>query len=121
MLNLTLILTGVSLNAFAQIFLKKGMIDIGHFAFSLANVLPIGLKVVFNPFILSGLTCHAVSVIVWLLVLSRVEVSFAYSFLSVGYVITAVIGYLAFGENLSAFRISGIALVCFGVMLISRS
>jgi multidrug transporter EmrE-like cation transporter len=116
-----LILSGVLLNAFAQIFLKKGMMAIGEFEFSWSNALPVATSVASSPSVVLGFACYIVSVLIWLLVLSRVEVSFAYPFLSVGYIVTAAFGYYAFHEHLSAYRISGIALICFGVYLISRS
>jgi len=118
---LPLILLGVMLNAAAQLFLKEGMRRIGHFDFVWANIVPIGLQVGMNVFVLAGLTCYVVSVGVWLLVLSRVEVSFAYPLLSVGYIVNAVGGYYLFQESLSLPRISGIVVIMFGVYLITRS
>lgn len=116
-----LILSGVLLNATAQILLKQGMSTIGHFAFTAENALPIAYKAALNPHILAGLFCYVVSVVIWMLVLSRVEVSFAYPFLSVGYVVTAVAGYLLFQDNLGLERVAGIALICLGVVLVARS
>jgi multidrug transporter EmrE-like cation transporter len=116
-----LILSGVLLNAAAQLFLKKGMTSLGEFAFSVAETAPALMRAAFNPYIIAGLASYAVSVLIWMLVLSRAEVSFAYPFLSVGYIVTAVAGYMLFGENLSGVRIGGIALICLGVVLISRS
>jgi hypothetical protein len=81
---LPLILFGVLLNAAAQLFLKEGMRRIGHFDFVWANFFPIAVQVAGNIFILGGLLCYIISVAVWLLVLSRVEVSYAYPLLSVG-------------------------------------
>jgi len=121
MQNFALILAGVLLNAFAQIALKQGMRQIGYFTFTLDNVLPIGLRVVVNPYVLAGLSCYVASVVFWLLVLSRVPVSLAYPMLSIGYIVTAVFAYFAFGENLSAIRIAGIVLIIAGVFLLSRS
>lgn len=116
-----LILSGVFLNAFAQFFLKKGMLSIGHFEFTLANAIPIGIKAAMNWAIVAGLTCYVVSVVVWMLVLSRVEVSYAYPFLSVGYVLTTILGYMYFNEAVSLERVGGIALICLGVIIVSRS
>lgn len=116
-----LILSGVFLNAFAQFFLKQGMIKIGHFEFTAANAVPIGIKAGTNPSIIAGLTCYVVSVIVWMLVLSRVEVSYAYPFLSVGYILTAFLGYWYFSEVITAGRIFGIFLICLGVIFVARS
>ena len=116
-----LILSGVLLNAAAQLFLRKGMLAIGSFAFSTENVFPIAIKAATNLFVVLGLTCYVVSVLLWMLVLSRVEVSFAYPFLSIGYIVTAVVGYVYFGEMVDANRIVGILLICAGVVFISRS
>ncbi len=121
MTYLPLIMLGVMLNAAAQLLLKEGMRRIGHFDFIWANLVPIAVQVAGNVFILGGLACYVVSVAVWLLVLSRVEVSFAYPLLSVGYIVNAVAGYYLFQENLSAPRISGIVIICVGVYFVTRS
>lgn len=118
---LPLILLGVLLNATAQLCLKQGMRQVGHFAFSLNNLAPIGFKVALNPFVFAGLVCYVVSVVVWLLALSRVEVSYAYPLLSVGYVVTAFAGQLFFGEALGPMRWAGILVICLGVYLVTRS
>jgi len=116
-----LILLGVLLNAAAQLFLKEGMRRIGHFDFVWSNLVPITLQVAGNIFILGGLLCYVISVAVWLLVLSRVEVSYAYPLLSVGYIVNAVAGYYLFQENLSITRISGILIICIGVYFVTKS
>lgn len=121
MTYLPLILLGVLLNAAAQLCLKEGMRRIGHFEFVWTNLLPIGLQVAGNVFVLGGLLLYVVSVAVWLLVLSRVEVSFAYPLLSVGYIVNAVAGYYLFQENLSLPRITGILIICVGVYFVTRS
>ncbi|HEY6012152.1 MAG TPA: SMR family transporter [Nitrospirota bacterium] len=121
MTYLPLILLGVLLNAAAQLFLKEGMRRIGHFEFVWANAVPIALQVSMNVFVLAGLFCYVISVAVWLLVLSRVEVSFAYPLLSVGYIGNAVAGYYLFQENLSITRITGILIICVGVYFVTKS
>lgn len=116
-----LILLGVLLNAAAQLLLKAGMSQIGHFEFSMANALPIGLKVAANPPIIAGLFAYVVSVVVWLLVLSRVQVSYAYPMLSIGYIVNAVAAYYLFGEPMSVLRVTGIFVIISGVYLVSQS
>jgi multidrug transporter EmrE-like cation transporter len=116
-----LILCGVLLNAGAQLLLKAGMGQIGHFEFSMANVLPIGVKVIANPPILTGLTMYVMSVVVWLLVLSRVPVSFAYPMLSIGYVVNALAAFYLFGEPLTSMRMLGIFIIIAGVYLVAQS
>ena len=118
---LPLILLGVFLNAAAQLSLKQGMRTIGHFAFSLENIFPIGTRVILNPFVFAGLVCYVISVIVWLMALSRVEVSYAYPLLSVGYIVTAFAGQFFFQEALGPMRWAGILIICIGVFLVTRS
>lgn len=116
-----LILLGVLLNAGAQLLLKAGMSQIGHFEFSLANLIPIGTKVMLNPPILTGLFAYVMSVAVWLLVLSRVQVSYAYPMLSIGYIVNAIAAYFLFGEAMSIARVTGIFIIISGVYLVSQS
>lgn len=116
-----LIFLGVFLNAAAQLLLKAGMGQIGHFEFSTINIIPIGLKVALCPAIIGGLFLYVFSVVVWLLVLSRVEVSYAYPLLSVGYVVNALAAYFLFAEDLSLIRIVGIFIIIAGVFLVARS
>lgn len=121
LLSFGLVLTGVLLNALAQLLLKAGTNAIGHFDYSLANAWPIGLKVAQQPHILGGLACYGVSVIVWILALSRVQVSIAYPMLSLGYVVNAAAAYYLFGEDVNAMRMGGILVIIVGVVLVARS
>lgn len=117
---LPLILFGVFLNAAAQLFLKKGMTEIGVFDFSFSSLPRTALAIMTNLPVLGGLFCYVVSVIVWLMVLSRVEVSYAYPLLSVGYIVTAIAGYYLFGEALTLTRVLGIFVIILGVYLVMR-
>ena len=116
-----LILTGVLLNAFAQLLLKAGARDVGQFDFTMANMVPIGLKLATNLPIIGGLTCYVVSVVFWILALSRVEVSIAYPMLSIGYVVNAALAYWLFGEAVGPMRIAGIAVIILGVFIVAKS
>jgi multidrug transporter EmrE-like cation transporter len=120
MMIFALILLGVLLNAGAQILLKAGMSQIGHFEFTLANAMPIGVKVMANPPIITGLFMYAISVMVWLMVLSRVQVSFAYPMLSIGYIVNAFAAYYLFGEPLTSMRMLGIFIIITGVYLVAK-
>ncbi|MBK6981117.1 MAG: EamA family transporter [Betaproteobacteria bacterium] len=118
---LALVLAGVLLNAAAQLLLKAGTNRIGEFAFTLDNVVPVGLKVAASPFVLGGMACYAVSLVVWILALSRVPVSVAYPMLSIGYVVNAVAAWMLFGESLAAQKLVGIGFIVVGVWLVARS
>lgn len=118
---LALILCGVLLNASAQLLLKAGMNNIGQFAFSWANVWPISIKLAANPFIILGLSCYVFSVIFWLLVLSRTDLSYAYPLVSIGYIITTIAAVLFLHEAVSLQRIIGILIIMLGVYLVTRT
>jgi multidrug transporter EmrE-like cation transporter len=85
------------------------------------NIVPIGMRVATSPPILAGLACYGVSVVVWILALSRVPVSVAYPLLSIGYIVNAVAAWYLFGESITAQKLVGIAFIIAGVWLVARS
>ena len=120
-LSFSLLMTGVLLNAGAQLLLKAGTNSVGAFEFSRENLLPIGWKLATEPHIAGGLGCYVISVVVWILALSRVEVSIAYPLLSVGYVVNAIAAWYLLGEALTPLRLTGIGVIIIGVVLVARS
>ena len=120
-LTFSLLVTGVLLNAGAQLLLKEGTNRIGDFAFGMENVLPFGARIATSPPIIAGLSCYVVSVVVWILALSRVPVSVAYPMLSIGYVVNAAAAWWLFGESVTAQKMIGIAFIVVGVYLVARS
>ena len=120
-LTFSLVLTGVLLNAAAQLLLKAGTNRVGEFSFSLGNVVPVGMQLLLNPPIAAGLGCYVVSVVVWILALSRVPVSVAYPMLSLGYVVNAFAAWMLFGESLAVQKLVGIGFIIVGVFLVARS
>ncbi|MCF2133639.1 MULTISPECIES: SMR family transporter [Burkholderiaceae] len=119
-ISLACILSGVLLNTCAQLLLKAGVNAVGHFEFSAANIVPISVRLVTQWPIIGGLACYVVSVVVWILGLSRVDVSIAYPMLSLGYAVNAVAAWYLFGEVMSAQRLVGIGIILFGVVVLAR-
>ena len=120
-LTFSLVMLGVLLNAAAQLLLKAGTNRVGEFAFALDNLGPIGGKLATSPYIAGGLACYVVSVVVWILALSRVPVSVAYPMLSVGYIVNALAAWYLFGESLSMQKLLGIGFIVVGGSLVARS
>jgi len=118
-MNIVMILASVALNALAQLLIRKGMLGIGEVGVS-SLFSHIGAMIT-NLWLWLAMMSYAVSIFLWMSVLSKVEVSFAYPFLSIGYILAAVAGYMLFNEHLSLTRILGIVVICVGVILISRS
>jgi len=104
------ILTGVLLNAGAQLLLKAG-----------TNARPLGLALAIEPHILGGLACYVVSVVVWVIGLSKVPVSIAYPMLSIGYVVNAIAAYYLLNEAVTPLRFTGIGIIIVGVFVVARS
>ncbi len=119
--SLTCIVIGVMLNAVAQLLLKAGVRAVGEFDISLANVVPVGLKIATQLPIIGGLCCYVLSVVVWIVGLSRVEVSVAYPMLSLGYVVNAFAAWYLFGEVMTMQRLIGIGIILIGVLVLARS
>lgn len=120
-LILSLILLDVVLNVTGQLSLKHGMSKFGNFSLSLEALPPIFLKAAVNPHVILGLVCYGLGFMVWLIVLSKAEVSYAYPLISLGYVFTAILARLLFGEAVTLTRMAGILVTCLGVFLIARS
>ena len=116
-----LVLIGVLLNAAAQLLLKAGTNAVGSFDFTAANIVPVGTRLALQPAILAGMACYVVSLVVWIMGLSRVQVSVAYPMLSIGYVINAVAAWYLFGESVGALRMTGIGFIIVGVFLVAKS
>ena len=117
--NIILILSSVLLNATAQLLIRKGMLQVGQL--EMKNLIQSVLPMIGNLWLWLAMFSYAISIFLWISVLSKVEVSFAYPFLSIGYIVAAVAGYIFFNEDISFVRIAGIIVICIGVILISRS
>ncbi len=121
LLEFSLILFGVLLNALAQLLLKAGVRQMGHFDFTFANAWPVTTTLATNFPVIGGLSCYVVSVVVWILALSRVEVSMAYPMLSIGYVLNAGLAWYLFDEAVGPQRLLGIGVIIIGVIMVARS
>jgi multidrug transporter EmrE-like cation transporter len=117
-----LIFTGVGLNAAAQLLLKVAVKPLQHFTAFNAEILSNSVMILLKsaPF-WTGMVCYGASVCVWLAALSKAPVSTAYPMLSLGYVVVAAVSVYWLGESMTPGKVFGIALICAGVVLVSRS
>jgi drug/metabolite transporter (DMT)-like permease len=121
--SIILVLVGFDIifNVIGQLFLKYGMSKLGDFKISLNTLLPVFIKAFLNPYILLGLGCYITGFLIWLIVLAKAEISYAYPLISLGYVLTAIMGWWLLGENVTWVRMAGIFVTCIGVFIISQS
>jgi multidrug transporter EmrE-like cation transporter len=109
------------LNAIAQLLLKAGAGSLTNIELRASNAAAIAGRLIFNVPIIAGLGCYALSVVVWILALARVEVTVAYPMLSLGYVVNALAAWWLFNESLNGARLAGIGIILVGVWLVARS
>jgi multidrug transporter EmrE-like cation transporter len=117
MLTLVAILMSVLLSVVAQILLKQGMTN---FSQDSENWWAISYSIFTNSFIILGLTCYGLSMVVWLYVLSKVDVSRAYPFVGLGFIGTMLFAHYFLGEVVTLTKIMGTMLVVFGIILLAK-
>ncbi len=115
-MNLILILSSVFLNAMAQVFLKlwtwKLILKESYFD-TIISILT-------NYFLIWGLSFYVISVVIWIYVLSKVEVSYAYPFLSLWFIIVSFLWFFLLGESMNMYKILWIIFIVFWVILIYK-
>lgn len=116
-----LILLSVSLSATAQITLKLGMSSpFVQQAIASASAFSIFSSILTNGFVMGGLALYFASAAVWLFVLAKVEVSFAYPFVGLGFILTMLLAYIINGEALSVAKIIGTLCIAIGIAFIAQ-
>jgi len=120
-----LLLSSIILTATAQLLMKTGMMGLGELSYNwqfveqlLYSESLISLFIVF-----SGLACYGLSMIAWIGVLTRIDLSIAYPFLSISYILVYLAALLLpwLNESFSLLRFSGIIFISIGLILITRS
>ena len=115
------ILISVLGSAAGQILLKKGMNSMGPLTLSLNQLVATLWRMATNPYVFIGLTIYLFGTIFWLAALSRVDLSYAYPFASLSYVIMLTASWLLFDEKISLGRLLGTVVIGIGVLLIYRN
>ncbi len=115
------LMTGVLLNAAAQLLLKAGTNALGVLTLDADTWFATLLRMATQSHFILGTGCYVLSLFVWILGLSRVPVSVAYPLLSVGYIVNAVAAHYLFGEAVTVTRWLGIGFIIIGVWLVARS
>ena len=117
---LVLVLVCITLGSFGQIYIKKGLNEVG--GFKLNEILSTKFFTTFlNPNVFLGLSLYVISTVFWLVLLSMGDVSFVYPFIALAYVLTAFLAIFYFNESISATRWIAILIIVGGVFLLMRS
>lgn len=116
-----LILFTVFTNFGSQILLKKGMMSIESFDISATGLMKAFPLIVLNPFVILGMLLMFISMGSHLVVLSKVDISYAYPFLGLSFVLITLYGYYVLSEPVNFYRILGVVAICIGVALVAKS
>jgi multidrug transporter EmrE-like cation transporter len=119
MKGVPLILLAVLLGAVGQVIMKMGMKIYGQV--SAASVWSQLVPILKVPQVFLGFVCYGVSAVLWIAVVSNVDLSLAYPMVSLAYVVVFLASWFFLGEHISALRIAGLVLIVAGVLVISRS
>jgi drug/metabolite transporter (DMT)-like permease len=118
--TLFLILLCVGLSAIAQITLKAGMSSAKVIAaMAGGDGLAATMTVATEPLVVGGLMLYGIGAVAWLLVLSKVDVSTAYPFIGIGFIVTTALAAMLLGEHVGMMRWVGTLLVAGGVYLVA--
>jgi len=121
MKDLGYVLASVILNVLGQLSIKKGALLKGPMDLGGQTLFTTIYKTFSSPYIILGLLLYGISAFFWIIALSRVDLSYAYPILSLGYVLIMVLSYWLFQEQLNAMRILGTLTVVIGLCFIFKS
>ena len=114
-----ILVIAVSFGVIGQLLLKQGLTQLGEY--TLKTVLTHLPQIFSNLLVLGGFLCYLVSSILWIVVVSRVPLSYAYPMIGLGYVFVVLLSMIIFKEQVSLVRWIGVVTICLGVFLISRT
>jgi len=117
-----MIFVSVLIGVFGQLSLKTGMTQVGRIdAQVLAHPAQLFVRIFTTPIILAGLALYIVGTLIWLVVLSRLDLSFAYPLVATTYVFTPLLAHLILREPIPSLRWLGIVLILAGVYIVARA
>lgn len=114
---MTVLIVALCLGALGQICLKAGLRTLGPDP-SVGVVLA---SIVRNWLVLGGFACYGISSLLYLVALSRLDLSYAYPMVALTYIIVTVLAWRLLGEVVPVARIIGLAVICVGVIVVAVS
>lgn len=119
--DLLLLTITVLLNVFGQLAMKKGMTAVGVVTFEFDRFLATMGQALSNGYVLAGIAAYGLSALLWLVLLSRLALSYVYPAISLGYVLVVLISWAVLKEDVPLLRWMGVVVICAGVYLVGRS
>ena len=118
--SIAILVLSILISSSAHLLLKKGVSNGDISSTKSVNLFSTAMDLVTNPWIVGGMFLHVCALVVWLWALSRVDISFAYPFLALGYVFVGIMAWWLLGESITATRLTGMLIIVFGLIVLSR-
>lgn len=104
----------------AQTVFKLGLSTPGETQ-SPTSILSLLTIILRSPLVLTGLFLYGVGALAWINVLSRVQLSYAYPFLALNFLLITLTATVVLGESISWMRWAGVLVICVGILIVARS
>lgn len=120
-INLAIIMLSVSFSSVAHILLKKGMMGLAITTTANQSLIQKIINTGFNPWVSFGILLHVGALFIWLWALSRVDISFAYPFLALGYVLVSTMAWYWLGEEINTQRLIAMVIIISGIIVLAKA
>ena len=80
----------------------------------------LAFSMLLNPYIMIALVLTLLAGVTWMIAMTKFEISYAYPFTILGLVFVTIFSVMLFGESVNIYKIGGIILIVFGVIVISK-
>lgn len=114
------VLGSILFTVYGQIIVKWQVGKAGALPVSFSERIPFFLNLIFNPWILSGILAGFFALVCWLAAMTKFDLSYAYPFMSLAFVLVLVLSAILFHEPLTAAKILGVILIIAGIIVGSR-
>jgi len=119
MLAVVTILGSVVIGVVGQLTLKTAMARVGPLGLRGGRARGTATAIALNPLVWAGLSLYGVSMLFWLAGLSRVDLGYAFPFLSLSYVLVLLGSWVLLGESIGRGRLAGVIAICAGVSIVA--
>ena len=116
----TYVLGSVLCTVYGQIVVKWQVAKAGALPARLSERIPFLLHLLLNPWIVTAITAGFLALLCWLAAMTKFELSYAYPFMSLAFVLVLVLSALLFHEALTVAKILGVLLIIAGIIVGSR-
>lgn len=114
------IFSTIVFTVYSQLIMRWQVSEAGPLPHNLSDKLGYVIALLLNPWVMSGIVATFLAGVSWMLAMTKFEISYAYPFVTLNYILVLAAGYLLFQETMSITKIAGSALVILGIIVISK-